>query len=106
MASARASRFWEGDVEGPVTQGGTGNMGGWTGRGNVKDGEAGLSEDLGGLGNSPRLMIIGVLSGDKISMLIAFSMSPAMASGMAWGDDCQEKRYPTIPVDTFAGVDC
>jgi len=28
-----------------------------------------------------------------------------MASGMSWGDDCQEKGYVAIPVDAFAGVD-
>jgi len=28
-----------------------------------------------------------------------------MASGMSWGDDCQEKGYVTVPVDAFAGVD-
>ena len=105
MASARASRFWEGDVEGPVTQGGTGNMGGGTGRGGVEDCETWLREELGGAGNPPRLIIIGVFSGDKISMFISLATSPAMASGMAWGDDCQEKRYSSVPVDMFMGVD-
>ena len=87
MASARTSRFWEGDVEGPVAQGGTGNMGGGTGRGGVEDCETWLWEELGGAGNSPRLMIIGVFSGDKISMFILLTTSPAMVGGMAWGDD-------------------
>ena len=106
MASARTSRFWEGDVEGPVTQGGTGNIGGGTGRGSVKDCETRLWEELGGAGNSPRLMIIGIFGGDKISMFVSFATSPAMASGVAWGDDHREKRYSAIPVDVFAGVDC
>ena len=37
MVSARASNFWEGDIEGSITQGGTGNMGGGTRSGGVKD---------------------------------------------------------------------
>ena len=106
MASARTSRFWEGDVEGPVARGGTGNIGGGTGRGSVEDCEAGLFKELGGAGNSPRLTIIGIFGGDQISMLVSFSTSPAMASGMTWGDDGREKRYSAVPVDTFAGVDC
>ena len=99
MASARTSRFWEGDVEGPVTQGGTG-------RGGVEDRETGLWEELGGAGNSPRLTVIGVLSGDKISMFVSFATSPAMAGGMAGGDDCREKGYSAIPVNAFTSVDC
>ena len=105
MASARASRFWEGDVEGPVTRGGTGNMGGGTGSGGVEDREAGLWEKLGGAGNLPWLTIIGVFGGDEISMLMSLSTSPTMARGMTWGDDCREKRNSTIPVDAFAGID-
>jgi len=35
MTSARASSLWEGDVEGPVAQGGARNVGGGTGRGGV-----------------------------------------------------------------------
>ena len=42
MASARTSRFWEGDVEGSIARGGTGNIGGGTGRGGVEDCETGL----------------------------------------------------------------
>ena len=106
MASARASRFWEGDVEGPVARGGTGNIGGGTGSGDVEDCEAGLWEELGMAGNSPWLMIIGILGGDKISMLVSFSTSPAMAGGMAWGDDRREKGYSAVPVDALASVDC
>ena len=106
MASTRTSRFWEGDVEGPVTQGGTGNIGKGIGRGGVEDCETWLWEELGGAGNSPRLTIIGVFSGDEISMFVSFATSPAMASGMTWGDDRQEKRYSAIPVDAFTGVDC
>ena len=106
MASARTSRFWEGDVESPVTRGGTGNIGGGTGRGDVEDGETGLAEVLGRAGNSPWVTIIGVLGGNEISMLVSFSTSPAMASGMSWGDDGREKRDSAIPVDAFAGVDC
>jgi len=37
VASARASSLWEGDVEGSVTQGGTGSIGGGTGSGGVDD---------------------------------------------------------------------
>ena len=106
MASARTSRFWEGDVEGPVARGGTGNIGGGTGRGGAEDCETGLWEELGGAGNSPRLTVIGVLGGDKISVFVSFSTSPAMASGMPWGDDRREKRYSAIPVDALTGVDC
>ena len=106
MASARTSRFWEGDVEGPVTRGGTGNIGGGTGRGDVEDRETGLLEELGGTGNSPRVTIIGVFGGDEISVFMSFATSPAMASGVAWGDDRREKRYSAVLVDTFTGVDC
>ena len=87
MASARTSRFWEGDVEGSVARGGTGNIGGGIGRGDIEDGEAGLAEVLGGAGNLPWVTIIGVLGGNEISILMSFSTSPAMASGMTWGDD-------------------
>ena len=105
MASARASRFWEGDVEGSVTRGGTGNIGGGTGSDGVEDCEAGLWEELGGSGNSPWLTIIGVFGGDKISMFVSFATSPTMTCGMTWGDDRREKGNSTIPVDAFAGVD-
>jgi len=37
VASARASSLWEGDVEGPVAQGGARNVGGGTGSGGVDD---------------------------------------------------------------------
>ena len=37
MTSARASSFWEGDVESPVAQGGARNVGGGTGSGGVDD---------------------------------------------------------------------
>ena len=37
VASARASNLWEGDVEGPITGGGTRDIGGGTGRGGVDD---------------------------------------------------------------------
>jgi len=37
VASARASSLWEGDVEGPVTQGGTRSIGGGTRSGGVDD---------------------------------------------------------------------
>ena len=106
MASARASRFWEGNVEGPVARGGTGSIGGGIRRGGVEDCETWLGEELGGAGNSPWLMLIGVLGGNEISILVSFSTSPAMASGVTWGDDRREKRYSAIPVDAFVGVDC
>ena len=105
MASARASRFWEGDVEGPVARGGTGNIGGGTGSGGVEDCETWLGEELGGAGNSPRLMIIGVFGGDEISMFVSLTTSPAMTRDMAWGDDRREKGNSSIPVDAFAGID-
>ena len=81
-------------------------MGGGIGRGDIKDSETRLAEVLGGAGNPPWVTIIGILSGNKISILTSFSTSPAMASSVAWGDDCQEKGYSAIPVDAFAGVDC
>ena len=87
MASARASRFWEGDVEGPIAQGGTGNMGGGIGRGDVKHCEAGLGKILGGTGNYPRVIIIGIFGGDKISIVMLLATSPAMVGGMTWGGD-------------------
>ena len=37
VASARASSLWEGDVKGPITRRGTGNVGGGTGSGGVDD---------------------------------------------------------------------
>jgi len=37
MASARASSFWEGNVESPVAGGGARNVGGGTGSGGVDD---------------------------------------------------------------------
>ena len=58
------------------------------------------------MGNLPRVMVIGILSGDKISIVVLFAMSLAMASGVSWGDDHQEKRDSAIPVDAFTGVDC
>ena len=106
MASTRTSRFWEGDVEGPVTRGGTGNIGGGIGSDGVEDCEAWLGEKLGGAGNSPWLMIIGVFGGDKISVFVSFSTSPAMASDVTWGDNRREKGYPAVPVDALTGVDC
>ena len=80
-------------------------MGGGTGSGGVEDCETGLWEKLGGSGNSPRLTIIGVLGGDKISMFVSFATRPAMTCGMTWVDDRREKGNSTIPVDAFTGVD-
>ena len=80
-------------------------MGGGIRRGDIEDCETGLSKVLGGAGNSPRLTIVGVFSGNKISITTLFATSPAMASGMTWGNDCQEKGYSTIPVDAFMGID-
>ena len=102
MALARTSRFREGDVEGPVAQGGTGNIGGGTGRGGVEDCETGLWEELGGSDNVPRLTVIGVLGGNEISMFMSFATSPAMASGVPWGDDRREKGDSSILVNAFA----
>ena len=81
-------------------------MGREIGRGDVEDSEAGLAEVLGGVGNLPRVMVIGILSGDKISIVMLFAMSLAMASGVSWGDNHQETRDSAIPVDAFTGVDC
>ena len=97
MASARASSLWERDVEGPVTQGGTGKMGGGIRRGNVKDSETWLGKVLGRVGNSPRLIIIGVFSCNEISITTSFATSPAMASGMTWGDDSSRKERLLYP---------
>jgi len=105
VASTRASSLWEGDVEGPVTQGGTGSIGGGTSSGGVKNCKTGLGEVTGGAGNSPRVTIRGVLTGDDISITMLCSSGPAMASGMSWGDDRQENGYVTVPVNVFTGVD-
>jgi len=64
-----------------------------------------LGEVTGGAGNSPWVIIRGVLTGDKISIAILLSSGPTMVSGMSWGDDHQEKGYVAIPVDAFTGVD-
>ena len=42
---------------------------------------------MGGIGNSPRVIISGVFGGDKISITVSFAISLAMVSGMTWGDN-------------------
>ena len=64
-----------------------------------------MGEVTGGAGNSPWVIIRGVLTGDKISIAILLSSGPTMVSGMSWGDDHQEKGYVAIPVNMLAGVD-
>jgi len=64
-----------------------------------------LGEVTGGMGNSPRVTVRGVLTGDNISIAMLLSSGPTMASGMSWGDDCQEKGYVPVPIDMFTGVD-
>ena len=51
------------------------------------------------------MIVRGVLAGDKVSIAVLLSSGPTMASGMSWGDDRQEKRDVTVPVDAFTGVD-
>jgi len=57
------------------------------------------------MGNSPRVIIRGVLAGDNVSIAMLLSSGPTVASGMSWGDDHQEKGYVAVPVDAFTGVD-
>jgi len=64
-----------------------------------------MGEVTGGAGNSPRVTIRGVLTGDDISITMLLSGGPAMASGMSWGDDRQEKGYVAVPVNALVGVD-
>ena len=62
-------------------------MGGGIRRDDIKNCEAGLGKILGGVSNSPRLTVIGVFGSNEISITTLFATSPAMASGVAWGDD-------------------
>ena len=54
----------------------------------VKDGEIWVGKVGGGAGNSPRLIIAGVLTGDCISISELLSLRPAMARSVSWSDDC------------------
>jgi len=63
-----------------------------------------LGEIAGASGNSPRVTVRGVLTGDNVSIAMLLSSGPTMASGVSWGDDRREKGYVAIPVDTFTGV--
>ena len=60
---------------------------------------------MGRVGNSPRVIVSGVFGGNKISFAMSLSVSPAMVSGISWGDNCQEKGYASILVNMFTGVD-
>ena len=64
-----------------------------------------MGEVAGGAGNSPRVTIRGVLTGDDVSIVVFLSSSPTMAGGMSWGDDRREKGDVAVPVDAFTGVD-
>jgi len=64
-----------------------------------------LGEVAGGAGNSPRVIVRGVLTGDDVSIAMLLSSGPAMAGGMSWGDNRREKGYVTVPVNAFTGVD-
>jgi len=64
-----------------------------------------LGEVASGVGNSPRVIVRGVLTGDDVSITMLLSSGPTMVGGMTWGDNCREKGYVTVPVNTFTGVD-
>ena len=64
-----------------------------------------MGEVAGGVGNLPRVIIRGVLTGDDISIAMLLSGGPTMAGGMTWGDDRQEKGYVAVPVNALTGVD-
>jgi len=53
----------------------------------------------------PREIVRGVLTGDDVSITILLSSGPTMACGMSWGDNRQEKRYVTVPVNVLMGID-
>ena len=91
IVSARVSRFWEGDVVGSVSRGGTISMGGGTEAGEIVDGEVGVREIRGGAGNSPREIIRGVLTGDDISISVLLSCGPAVTCWVAWRNDRREE---------------
>ena len=88
IASARVSRFWEGDVVGSVSRGGTISRCDCSAVSEVENGEIWVREIGGGAGNSPRLIIAGVLTGDCISISKLLSLRPAMARSVSWSDDC------------------
>jgi len=64
-----------------------------------------LGEVASGAGNSPRVIVRGVLTGDDVSIAMLLSSCPTMAGGVSWGDDCRKKGYVAIPVNAFTGVD-
>jgi len=64
-----------------------------------------LREVTGGAGNSPRVIVRGIFTGDDVSISMLLSSGPTMACGMSWGDDRREKGYVAVPVDTLMGVD-
>jgi len=61
--------------------------GGGTSRGGIKDCKVGLGEVTSGAGNSPWVIIRGVLTGDDVSIAMLLSSGPTMVGGMSWGDD-------------------
>jgi len=64
-----------------------------------------LGEITSGAGNSPRVIVRGVFTGDDVSIAMLLSSGPTMMGGMSWGDDRREKGYVAIPVNVFTGVD-
>jgi len=64
-----------------------------------------LGEVTSRAGNSPRVIVRGVLTGDDVSIAMLRSSGPTMVSGMSWGDDHREKGYVTIPVNLLLSVD-
>ena len=64
-----------------------------------------MGEVASGAGNSPRVIVRGVLTGDDVSIAMLLSSGPTMAGGVSWGDDRREKGYVAVPVNTFTGVD-
>jgi len=57
------------------------------------------------VGNSPRVIVRGVFTGNDVSIAMLLSSGPTMVGGMSWGDNCRKKGYVAIPVNAFTGVD-
>ena len=105
IVSASVSRFWEGDVVCSVSRGGTRSIGVGAKSREVVDCEVGVGEVGGGTGNSPRVIIRGVLTGDDVSISVLLSSGPAVAGWVTWRNNSREERYASIPIDAFSGVD-
>ena len=57
----------------------------------VENGEVWVMEVGGGAGNSPRVIIRGVLTGDDISISMLLSCGPAVTCWVAWRNDRREE---------------